>query len=414
MIDEAPAPRVPSLWQNLDYLILWSGQIVSSFGSSISGITVPLLVLAVTHSPAQAGLVAGVGALPYPIFGLVAGALVDRWDRKTVMVVCALASGVATGSVGAAVLLGHLTIVQLYVVGLFNGTLFVFSSLAEMAAIPSVVTKEQLPTAFAQNQAVGSVAGLTGPPLGGALFQTARAVPFLADGVSFLLSAVSLLFVRARFQQERATVRRNLRLEITEGLRWLWGQHLLRMLAFLVAGINFLFAGAELIIIVLARSQHAPPVVIGGIFALASIGGLAGSAVGPRVQRKFSFRAAIVGVIALDALSWPLYLIAGNAVLLGLVTAVTFLLTPVFNVVGVSYRAAVIPDALQGRVLGAFRVVVWGVLPLGAALAGISLQRLGVRPTVLIVSIALALLALSAAASRSIREAPPLSAVEPG
>src|SRR2546421_2105891 len=156
----ADTRRPVPLWRNRDYMLLWSGQMISSVGTRVSMLAFPLLVLAITHSPAQAGLIAALRGLPYALFILPAGALVDRWDRKRVMILCDTGRALALGSISVALVLGHLTIIQLAIVSLVEGTLFTFFGLAETACLPQVVTKEQLPGAAAQNQLVDSVSGM--------------------------------------------------------------------------------------------------------------------------------------------------------------------------------------------------------------------------------------------------------------
>src|ERR1700732_3541953 len=134
----------PSIWRNRDYMLLWNGQIVSSVGTQVSQLAFPLLVLALTHSPAQAGLIAALRGLPYALFILPAGAMVDRWNRKRVMILCDTGRAVALGSIPVALLLGQLTIIQLCIVSLVEGTLFTFFGLAETACLPQVVSKDQL------------------------------------------------------------------------------------------------------------------------------------------------------------------------------------------------------------------------------------------------------------------------------
>src|SRR5216683_118694 len=163
----APAKRLVPLWHNRDYVLLWSGQMISSVGTQVSMLAFPLLVLAITHSPAQAGLIAALRGLPYALFILPAGALIDHWDRKRVMILCDSGRALALGSIPVALILGHLTIVQLYLVSLIEGTLFTFFNLAETACLARVVPKEQLPVATAQNMMIDSTSGLLGPSLGG-------------------------------------------------------------------------------------------------------------------------------------------------------------------------------------------------------------------------------------------------------
>src|SRR5207237_6676488 len=149
--EEGPPPvRPPSLWRNRDFLILWSGQVVSTVGSRVTNVAFPLLVLAQTHSPAKAGLVGFAQTLPYMLFYLPAGAFVDRWDRKRVMLAADACRAPALGSLAVALPAGNATLAQIAAVAFVEGTGFVFFSLAESAALPQIVAKEQLSTAIAQ------------------------------------------------------------------------------------------------------------------------------------------------------------------------------------------------------------------------------------------------------------------------
>src|SRR5256884_9631212 len=216
---EATEPKGPTpLWRNRDFMLLWSGQLVSSVGTRVSMLAFPLLVLAITHSPAQAGLIGAMRALPYALLILPAGALVDRWNRKRVMILGDIGRAIAFGSIPVALILGHLTIAQLYIVSLVEGTLFTFFNLAETACLPQVVAKEQLPGAVAQGMVIDSVSGLIGPSLGGALYSIGRAIPFLTDAISYGASVVSLFLIKVQFQEERDHVPLHLWADIKEGL----------------------------------------------------------------------------------------------------------------------------------------------------------------------------------------------------
>jgi MFS family permease len=154
-----------SLWRNRDYLLLWGGQVVSVLGSRVSQISLPLLIIAVTHSPAQAGTVAALFGLPYLLFGLLAGVLVDSWDRKRTMIICSAINCVGTGTIPLAIVSGRLSMPQLYAVALVTGSAFVFFDVAEIAALPNVVAPGQLPAAVGQNQATFSAGGVAGQPI---------------------------------------------------------------------------------------------------------------------------------------------------------------------------------------------------------------------------------------------------------
>lgn len=228
----------PSLWRNRDFLLLWTGQIVSSVGTQVSQLALPLLVLAVTGSPAQAGVLTAVRSVPYVLFLLPAGALLDRWNRKRVMILCDTGRVIALGSVPVGLAVGRLTLLQLAVVALVEGTLFTFFNVAEASSLPNVVRKEQLTHAVGLSWTTDSVAGLIGPAVSGALYGISRSLPFLADAISYAGSVVSLRFIRSEFQQERVRGQVDLLGEIREGLGWLWRRPVLRFLAILVGGLN--------------------------------------------------------------------------------------------------------------------------------------------------------------------------------
>jgi len=391
---ESTTSTVP-LWRNRDYLLLWSGQTISSIGSGVSTLAFPLLALSLTHSPAIAGLMGATRAIPYLLISLPAGALADRWNRKLVMWICDAMRAVALSSVALGMLFRFLTVPQLFVVTFIEGTLFVLFDLAEVASLPQVVATEQLPAAFGQNQATLGVASLIAPAVGGVLFAVVPFAPFAVDALSYLVSVGTLLAIRTRFQQERQQQIFHLGRDIREGVVWLWGQPLLRYMALLTGGNNLIFAGIDLILIVLLQHRGATSTLIGLVFAISGIGGILGSFVGSFVQKRMSFPQVVIGTLWGTAIAFCGYIVFANFIAIGITSAIVFFLGVLYNVVVVSYRLRLIPDALQGRVNSIYRLITYGSLPIGAALTGWLVQQIGVYPTLLIVVIALVGLALT-------------------
>ncbi len=378
---------------------------VSSIGTEVSTLAFPLLILALTGSPAQAGFAGALRAFPYLVFSLPAGALIDRWDRKRVMILCDSGRAFSMASIPVALALGHLFILQIYLVSLIEGTLFVFFNLAEVACLPRVVAKEQLPAASAQHEVSFGITSLVGPSIGGALYSAARMLPFLGDAISYAASVGSLFLIQTEFQQERAASQHTIWVDIREGLIWLWKHPLIRYMAILTGGFNLILAGNALIIIVLAQHQHASSLTIGLIFAAGGIGGLIGAIIAPFLQKRLSFAQAIIGVTCLTVIAIPLYAIAPNAVALGAVSVFNAALGPVYNVVQFSYRLALIPDALQGRVNSVFRLIAFGGQPLGLALTGLLIQNVGVIQTVLLCTAGMGVFAVATIANKHVRKA---------
>jgi predicted MFS family arabinose efflux permease len=408
------ATRPGRLWRNRNYMLLWSGQAVSTIGTEVSTVAFPLLVLFLTGSPAQAGLMGATRALPYLFFSLPAGALVDRWDRKRVMMFCDAGRAIAMGSIPVALVFNHLSLAQLYIVSAVEGSLFVFFNIAEVACLPRVVAKEQLPAATAQNAATDGTAVLLGPALGGALFGLHSLLPFVADAVSYAVSVVTLFFIPVRFQGERKIdAQRSLRTEIAEGLVWLWRQPLIRFIAVLTGVTNI--PGLALIVIVVAKEQmHASSLVVGLIFTIGGIGGIIGAAIAPWVQKRLRFATVIIGTMWVWTLLFPFYALAPNPVWLGIVVALTFVLFPLYNVVQLSYRLALIPDELQGRVNSVFRLVAFAGQPIGLAITGFLLEAFNPLVTVLAFMALQAFVTLLATINHHVRHAKPLSELETG
>ncbi|HKT36835.1 MAG TPA: MFS transporter, partial [Ktedonobacterales bacterium] len=342
--------RIPSLWQNRNYLLLWGGQAISDLGTQVSALAFPLLTLLLTHSAAQAGLVGAIRAVPYLVLGLPAGALVDRWNRKRVMIVCDTGRAAALGSVAVMLALGTLTLAQIYLVAVTEGTLYVFFSLAETAALPRVVSKEQLTTATAQNEATISTAYMVGPALGGLLYGIGRALPFATDALSYVISVASLLWIRLPFQGERpgASTRTPLLAQVREGVVWLWRQPLLRFLAALSAGGWLVEVGYTLVVIVQAQGMGASSAVIGVVLGAGGVGSILGALVAGSVAGRVRFGRIAVVVHWLWALFVALYAIAPNPLALAVITTLAYGITPVFGVTAYSYRLSLIPDKLQG------------------------------------------------------------------
>ena len=371
-----------SLWRNRDYMLLWSGQALSDIGGAVSELAFPLLVLAVTHSPAQAGFVAALRALPATLFSLFAGVLVDRWDRKRVMLVCDTGRALSLASIPIAFALGHLTIWQLYITAFLEGTLMIVFSLAKTAAMSQVVTPVQLTTAVAQEEFVEGTTALFGPPLAGVLYTLGTMLPFITDAISYIISIVTMLLIGTPFQQERVSTRRRMWSEIAEGVLWVWHQPFILTMTLLMGAGALVFSGNVLIIIILAQQQHASAVVIGLIFAFGGIGSILGSLLAPRLEHRLTIGQSILLCRWYFVLSWPLYALAPLPLVLGAVEFGIGFVDPIEDVPYFSHRLKLIPDELRGRVLSACPLFPGMLRPLGLALTGVLIQRISIFPTI--------------------------------
>ena len=390
-----------SLWRNLDFLLLSSGQIVSVLGSRISSFALPLLVLALTHSPAVAGLLLALEMLPWLLFSLPLGALLDRWNRKTVMILCDVVRLLALGSVPVAFFLGHLHVAQLFLVAFLSGSANVCFELAQLAALSNVVHPSQLARAYSITELTTSSSKLLGPPLGGLIIGLARTtivgavLAYLIDSQTYLASVITLGFIRAPFQSKHQDlVRHSLWQDILEGLRLLWQQPLLRMLVLLTATVNFLTTSLTLIVIVKATALHATPVIIGLIFGIAGASGFVGGIIAPWINVRLRLGRIIVGCVLLWAAACSVLAFAQVPLMLAAGVALIDLLWPIYSVVVVTYRLSLVPDHVQGRINSSFRFISYGSEALGSALGGLFLAMLGAQSLLWLICAGLVLCAL--------------------
>jgi MFS family permease len=405
--------RGPGLFRNRDFSLLLSGQLVSAIGDQAHFMALPLIVLALTGSATQAGFVLGLGTLSFLLFGLIAGALVDRWDRKATMIWCELGRAVLTVGIAVALWLNKLTMPQLYATAVLAGILTTLFQVANTAALPNVVGPRQLPAALGYSQSAASAVGIFGASLAGALYAVGRTVPFAVNAVSFAVSAASLRLMRARFQVDRQDVRTTSRLttEIREGLGWLWRQPVIRFLTLVSAADKVRYGAGYLLIITLARQVGASPLWIGIIFSGAAVGAMAGALVSDRATRRFPLGRIAVVMLWLEALMFPLYALAPNPLLLAAVAAAESLVAPIHAVAMTTHQLAITPDELRGRATSAVSTLTTGALSIGTLAGGALITTLGAKPLVWLCGAWLLILALITTANRAVRQAPPAGAL---
>src|SRR3954468_13485246 len=299
-IEEHPLRR------NRDFNLLWVGQAVSELGAHVAQIAFPLLVLATTGSPVRAGIVSAAATLPDLVLAVPAGALVDRWNQKLVMIVTDSVCAAAFGSLGLAVALDAVTFGHVVAVAFIEGVGFVLFQAAEGSALQEVVADHHLDPALARNSARAFTAALAGQPLGGALFALGRAVPFVFDAVSYLMSVVAVSLIRTSFRRDVMPERPRLRGDMRAGLSWFWQQPFLRTTSLITMTRSFTLSALYLVVIVIARERGASAALIGLLFVFVGVGGILGSLAAPAVARRASIRTVIIAMTVLGAALVPL------------------------------------------------------------------------------------------------------------
>lgn len=399
-----PAPRcAPLLGRNRDFTLLWSGQAVSALGSRTSMITYPLLVLAVTGSAGLVGVVMAVSMIVQLLVGLPGGAIVDRVDKRRLMIACDIARLVAQGSVAAALVTDRLGI------GLIVGAIAVesgFSAVfgaAEPAAVRHVVRPDDRSLALARNEARSAAAMLAGPPLGGLLFAITPALPFLADAVSYLVSFACIALIRSPMQRPPESERQTLRQALPYGLKWVWGQPFLRVTMLLISGSNLVSNAVLLVAIVVSQRRGDADLTTGVLVTIMAVGMLVGAIAAPRVVTRLPVRAILVLNRAVWTAAIPLMLLAPNSYVIGGLIAVMMILGPSGNTAITTSQMRLTPEHLQGRVSSASGFCAGAAAPVGAVLVGYGLENANLAVTVAALAGWMLLMTAIASLSRAIR-----------
>lgn len=399
-------PVLP-LRRKRDFVLLQGGQLLSSAGSQSTAIAYPLLVLALTQSSAKAGLVAFARVVPFALFGLLAGMAADRFDRKLVMIGADGVRALAVAGLAVQILLDRVAFWQILAVAFVEGAGSAFFGPATAGALRSVVPTTQLPAAAGAQQARVAAVNIAGPPLGGVLFGLGRAIPFLADAVSYAFSVVSLLMMRTPFQEDRAVERVRLRARLAEGLRFLWHQPFLRTTTFLYGLSNFIGPGVLLVVVVVGDEQGLASGEIGLLLAAFGACVLAGSIASPLFRRALSIRA----ILLLELWTWlgsVAFVIWPNVYVLTASILPTAIAIPVTDSVVIGHRLAITPDRLVGRVESVRSSIALLIAPLGPLAAGVLLSLVSAQATIAVFAALGFVLALWGTLSRAIREAPSL------
>lgn len=396
-----------------DFRRLFLADTASQAGTQLLMLALPLVAVSALHaSEFEVGLLAACQTLAFVLIGLPAGAIVDRLRKRVVMIVGDGARALALASVPVAWWLGVLTVQQLYVVALVLGVFTVFFDVAYQSYLPHLVEREQLVEGNSKLEVVRTVAQVGGPSLGGYLIQLLTA-PFalVATVAGFAWSALCLGMIRKR-EPRQEPARTRLRQEIAEGVRFVFGHPLLRRIVGCTATANLSFAIAQpMSLLLLARELGLDAGAIGLLMAAGGVGGVVGALVNARIARRIgqgptmwlgvALPAPLAFVMPWMGADWRLALF----VLYEFCTAACVVL---YNVTQLSFRQAITPEPLLGRMNATIRFVVWGTLPLGGLIGGALGAAIGVRGTLLVAAVGFCLpcLWLITSPLRTMRELP--------
>ena len=378
------AQTAQTSWRR-DFRLLWIGETTSSLGSSVTIVALPLVAISLHASVTMIGLLGAAAWLPWLLIGLPAGAWVDRMPRRPVMLICDAVSLALFVSVPIAAWGNVLTIGQLLVIALLAGTAKVFFATAYRTYLPALVPAEHLVDGNAKLQGSESAAQIAGPGLAGLLAQAfGAATGLLADAASFVVSALCLRSIRG-VEPRREVVRRHLRHEIAEGLRFVARDRFLRPYIAFGGAANLALMGYQTILVVfLVREVGLNSGTVGLLIATGSVGGVVGAVIAPSLARRFgSARALLLCKVGLSpfGLLIPLsgsgarlaFFVIGSGIVVGGIVA--------GNVISAGFTQRYCPAELFGRISTSMQVVNFGTIPLGALVGGALAGVIGTRPT---------------------------------
>jgi MFS family permease len=360
-----------------DFELFFGGQLLSNLGNSVSLLLIPLIVYKLTGSALNLGISSAAEFVPYLLFGLLIGAYVDRLPRRRVMIVSDVLRTAVIATVPVLYAAGALQVWWIYVVGFLSSVLGIFFTNAESTAIPALVGRDDLVRANGRITASYSAMGVVGPLTAGALVSAFHpAVALSIDAASFLVSAVTLVFIRTRFDAAGQRERRKVREDVVEGLRYVLGNPVLRSISAMMALINLFATSIVYSQTVYLAKAHlgADDGQVGLLYAAGGAGVVVTGLVAGRLRRHLSFgQAALGGLVASGGAM--ILLAAFSNLWFGLVAwaAVTGCGT-LLDINTMSLRQAIAPPEMLGRVFSIAQVLAWSAIPLGSLAGGAAIS----------------------------------------
>lgn len=424
----APAPaRSGSLWRNASFMKLWTAETISQFGSQVSMLAIPLVAIVILGaSPFEVALLGTLEFLPFILFSLPAGAWVDRLRRRPILIAGDLGRAISLASIPVAHALGVLSVPQLMVVGFINGVLTVFFDVAYQSYLPSVVERDRILEGNSKLEVTRTIAQGAGPAIGGGLIGLITApVAIVADAISFLLSGLFVIWIRkpeaapSRHVDEHGQARQGLRTEVAEGLRYVLGNRYLRAIAACTGSSNLFSSIAfATYLVYVVRVLGLDPATIGVVLGLGNIAAILGAVIAERLGRVAGVGPTIIGTAFLGgagAILVPIAPVSDPIPFLLLSGAITGFANVTYNITQVSFRQAITPERMQGRMNATMRFIVWGTMPIGSIIGGVLATTIGLHETIWVGTFLglFAFLPVLLSPVRTLRAMPEMTAPEP-
>jgi MFS family permease len=355
--------------------MLWVGQLLSDTGTEIGLLAYPLLILALTHSAVLAGVVGTARAITLLSLQLPAGALSDRFDRRLTMIICDTVRAVLLVALGLLIVLHLAPWPVVMIISMIEGGAGAIFDPAAAAALQGIVPDGQLERVWAATEARGYGAWLAGPALAGVLFGLGRAVPFLADAVSYGVSFGTVKQIRGRFRPKQAAERKPFWREVADGLRLVWQVPILRAVMITSPLTNFAFIGVIFTITLALRQHGTSTAVIGLVQAAVAAGGLLGGVVAPRLHGRMRLGTLAASISVAGALLFGAAALLIPSPLVAAPVAMALLLAPAANAALFAVMLRSAPEEMRGRVTNTLVMVATALAALAPLIAGLLVQH---------------------------------------
>ncbi len=377
----------PSLFRDSNFMKLWTGQSISVFGAQFSPIAIQAIAVKMLGATSfQLGLLGFLNTISFLVLGLFVGVWVDRHRRRRIMILADIGRSATLLLIPAAALLYGITLNLLYLVTLVAGILTLFFEISYQSYVPSLVNRSQIVEANGKLETTRSSAQAVGPSVAGFAASISAPLAVLGDTFGYLASSISLLLIRKEETTTGPSGRKSTWHDIREGLSVVFGDNRLRAIAATTATLN-LFASAwgAILFKYILQNLGMSLTQAGLAFGIGSLGGVVGALVALRLTRRFGVGTTIVlGAAISGAPAISLYFALPATVFVMLATVIFFTSfgALIYNIPQVSFRQALVPQEIQGRMNATMRTIVWGTLPLGSLLGGVVGQFIGIQTTI--------------------------------
>ncbi|WP_379138134.1 MFS transporter [Paenibacillus sp. sgz500958] len=412
--------KLKGLWKHSDFMKLWTGQTISMFGAQVTALALPLVAaITLKASAFEMGLLTAIGYLPYILFSLFIGVWVDQFYRKPLMIITDLVRGFALLTIPIAAWQDFMTFELLCTVSFIVGTASVIFDIAYMSYLPSIVKTDELIEGNSKLEFSNSASQISGQTIGGGLVQLLTPpIAMLCDGISFFVSAFTLLIIRKKEEKpSNPDPQQNVIGNIKEGLKFVFGNPILSRITISTGLFNLSGLIMESIyILYVTRELDLSPLVLGIIFSVGGVGAMVGAAVAEKAAKLFSLGRTLYLMLIASGVFYYLVITTEalpTAVTVGLLMIVQFMdaaTVVIYNINQRSLRMAITPDHMQGRMNASMRFIIFGSIPIGALLGGLVGELFGAQLTIAFGATGMVIAGLFIAASpiSKLKEIPPL------